>query len=224
MSRQLILDLPVRSARGRGDFFVSPANAPALAAVDGWRDWPEGRLLLAGPEGAGKTHLASLWQGDRPGTAWTEGRSLSEAAVPGLAASGAVVDAADAVAGDAARERALLHLLNLARAEGAPVLLTARAPVRDWGLALPDLASRLTATAVAPLPGPDDALLAAVLAKLFADRQVTVAPGVVDYLVLRMERSFAAAGRIVAALDAEALARSRAITVPLAAEVLAAAG
>ncbi len=220
MSRQLILDLPVRAALGRGDFVVAPANAAALAAVDGWQGWPQGRLVLAGPEGAGKTHLARLWQGDRPGTAWAEGCDLTEAAVPGLATAGVAVDAAEAVAGDPARERALLHLLNLAQAEGAPVLLAARRPPRDWGVRLADLASRLAASAVALLPAPDDALLAAVLAKLFADRQVTVAPEVIGYLLPRMERSLATAGRLVADLDARALAQGRAITVPLAAAAL----
>lgn len=224
MTRQLVLDLPVRAALGRGDFFVSPANAAALAAVDGWRGWPEMRLMLVGPEGAGKTHLARLWQGDRPGTAWVEGAEIAAADLPALSATGAVVDGADAAAGHPGGERALLHLVNLARSEGAPLLMTARTPVRDWALALPDLASRLAATAVAVLPEPDDHLLAAVLVKLFADRQIVVGPEVVDYLLPRMERRLGTAGRIVAALDAEALAQGRPITVRLAGQVLDAQG
>ncbi len=220
MSRQLILDLPVRVALGRGDFLVAPANALALAAVDGWRNWPAGRLLLTGPAGAGKTHLARLWQGDRPGTAWIEGRSLPLGDIAALAGAGAVVDGAEGVAGDPAGERALLHLLNLAAEAGAPVLLTAPGAVRDWGVGLPDLESRLAAAPRAELDPPDDDLLAAVLVKLFADRQVTVAPELIDWLLPRMERSLAEAGRLVARLDAEALARGRAITPRLAAEVL----
>lgn len=220
MSRQLALDLPLRAASGRGDFVVAPANAAALAAMDGWAAWPHGRLLLVGPEGAGKTHLARVWQAARPGTAWAEGDALDPSAVPALAAAGAVVDAAEAVAGDPARETALFHLVNLAQAEGAPLLLAARRPVRDWGLRLPDLESRLAATATVALAAPDDALLAAVMAKLFADRQVAVGPEVLAWLVLRLERSLAAAAAAVARLDAEALAQRRAITVPLARDLL----
>lgn len=222
MSRQLILDLPVRTARGRGDFFVSPANAVALAAVEA--PWPAGRLLLTGPEGSGKTHLAALWQADRPGTDWCDGAALARADIPALAAAGAVVDAAEAVAGDPAAEAALFHLVNLAAAEGAPLLLTARKPARDWGVTLPDLQSRIQATPVAALSAPDDALLFAVLGKLFADRQVAVGPEVLGWLVARIERSLAEAGRVVAALDAEALAQRRAITVRLAGRVLDRAG
>jgi chromosomal replication initiation ATPase DnaA len=222
VSRQLILDLPVRTARGRGDFFVSPANAVALAAVEA--PWPAGRLLLTGPEGSGKTHLAALWQADRPGTDWCDGAALARADIPALAAAGAVVDAAEAVAGDPAAEAALFHLVNLAAAEGAPLLLTARKPARDWGVTLPDLQSRIQATPVAALSAPDDALLFAVLGKLFADRQVAVGPEVLGWLVARIERSLAEAGRVVAALDAEALAQRRAITVRLAGRVLDRAG
>lgn len=220
MSRQLAFDLPVRAALGRGDFFVAPANALAVAALDGWRGWPQGRMLLTGPRGAGKTHLAHVWAAET-GARIVPAAGLRDIDLPGLAAAGAVViEEAEAVAGVAADEAALFHLHNLLGAQGGALLLTARAPVRDWGLGLPDLASRLQAVAVTRLDPPDDALLSAVLVKLFADRQITVAPALIPYLASRMERSFEAARALVAALDARALAEGRPITRQLASALL----
>ncbi|MBK1635237.1 DnaA ATPase domain-containing protein [Rhodovulum adriaticum] len=209
MARQLILDLPVRPARGRDDFFVSPANALVVTQVEAWRDWPQGKLLLIGPEGAGKTHLVHVWAA-LTGAEVIDALDLAAADLPGLAATGAVaVDGADRIAGTRPDEEALFHLHNLLLAEGGALLLTARTPPRDWPLLLPDLASRMQGTATAHLDAPDDALLAAVLVKLFADRQLTVQPDLILYLLGRMERSMAAAAHIVAQIDREALATGR---------------
>jgi chromosomal replication initiation ATPase DnaA len=101
-----------------------------------------------------------------------------------------------------------------------PLLMTARTPPRDWGVVLPDLFSRLQAAPIASLAAPDDALLSAVLVKLFADRQVTVAANLIPYLVSRMPRQISAARQLVAELDARALADARPITRQLAGEVL----
>lgn len=221
MSRQLALDLPVRQALGREAFFVAPSNALALAALDDRAGWPEGKLLLLGPPGSGKTHLAQVWRAET-GAALTTGATVAGADLPALAAAGAVVvEDAEAASGDAAAEAALFHLHNLVLAEGGRLLLTSAKPAPLWGLRLPDLASRIAATATARLEAPDDALLAAVLVKLFADRQVTVAPALIGWLVARMDRSLAAAREVVAALDARALAEGRPITRALAAEVVA---
>lgn len=220
MSRQLAFDLAGRPSFARADFRVSQANALALRAVEGWADWPLGKLALVGPAGSGKTHLAHVWAAEA-GAAVLPGAALVAADLPALAARGRVaVEDAAAVAGDGAAERALFHLHNMVLAEGGRLLLTARAAPARWAVALPDLASRLAATATAVLEPPDDALLAAVLAKHFADRQLTVAPGLIEWLVLRMERSLEAARDVVARLDARALAEGRAITPRLAAEVL----
>ena len=218
MSRQLAFALPSAEAMTRGAFFVSPVNALALAAVDGWRDWPQGKMLLVGPAGAGKTHLAHIWAVET-GAIRVQAGDLPGADLPGLAAAGlVVVEDAQAVAGDAAAEAALFHLHNLLAA-GA-LLLTAASPPRDWGLALPDLMSRMQALPLTRLEAPDDALLSAVLVKLFADRQLTVAPNLIAYLVTRMPRSIHAARALVADLDARALAAGRPVTRALAAEVL----
>jgi chromosomal replication initiation ATPase DnaA len=216
----MTFDLPMREALGRGDFFVSPSNALALAALDGWRGWPGGRMLLVGPEGSGKTHLAHVWAADS-GAEIAAAGVLREADVPALVEAPAlVIEDADRVAGNEAAEAALFHLHNMAAARALPLLVTARGPVRDWGLALPDLESRMQAMALTRLDPPDDALLSAVLVKLFSDRQITVAPALIAYLASRMDRSLAAARDLVAELDARALAEGRPVTRQLASALL----
>lgn len=219
MAEQLAFDLPLRAARGREDFFVSPANALALAQVEAWHDWPQRKLVLVGPQGAGKTHLAQVWAGLTDATI-IKATDLPTADIAALAARRAVVvEDADRALPPAAEE-ALFHLHNLTLAEGGTLLLSARTAPNLWPIALPDLKSRMQGTATATLAAPDDALLAAVLVKLFADRQLIVPPALIPYCVGRMERSFAAAQALVAALDAKALSSGRKIGARLAAEVL----
>lgn len=218
MTRQLVLDLPLRTARGRDDFFVSPANAQALAALDGWAGWPQGKAVLCGPEGAGKTHLAQVWA-EATGATVLAAADLPGADLPALATAAVAIEDADRIGpARAAAETALFHLHNLLAEAGRPLLVTAASPPRDWGLALPDLASRMQAAPLIRLDPPDDTLLRAVLVKLFADRQVAVAPQVVDYLIPRMTRSLDTARALVADLDARAMAERRPITRAMAAE------
>ena len=221
MAEQLTFTLPMREALGRGDFYVGPSNAVAVASVDNWRDWPEGKFLLIGPAGAGKTHLAHVWAAES-GAAVVGADTLAGADIPALAARPAVVvEDAPLIAGSADGEAALFHLHNLLLAEGGRLLLTARSAPPRWGLELADLVSRMQATPSAALEPPDDALLAAVLVKLFADRQLAVSPQVVAFLVTRMERSLDQARSLVAAIDTLALEQARPVTRALAGEVLA---
>jgi len=209
------LGVPVRLRRE--DFFVSASNAPALQAVEAWREWPGGKLVLVGPSGAGKTHLAHIWATAADAIVLAGGE-LAGVDLPSLGPRVAVEDAHH-VAGDARAEAALFHLHNLILPAGR-LLITANAPPRDWGLALPDLVSRMQAAGLARLDAADDALLSAVLIKLFADRQITVPPNLIAYLVPRIERSLGAAAGVVALLDGAALAQGRAVTRALAGELL----
>jgi chromosomal replication initiation ATPase DnaA len=214
VSRQLVLSLGHRTALGRDNFLVAPSNEAAVAWIDRWPEWPAPCLLVHGPAGSGKTHLAEVWRA-RSGAGNISGGQLSEADVPLLAQSGAIVDRADEAA-----EAALLHLLNFAAENRRFLLLTARRPAVLWTVRLADLRSRLLALPSAAILPPDDALIAAVLVKLFADRQIGIGRGVIPYLMRRIERSFEAAERVVATLDEASLARGRAVTVQLVREVL----
>lgn len=215
MIRQLAFDLPSAEAMTRADFFVAPSNALALHTVEDWRNWPGRKLLLIGPEGSGKTHLARVWA-EMAGALILPAAALWTLDPTDLAATPVAVEDADRLDG---AEAELFHLHNLVT-QGASLLMTAQRPPRDWGLRLPDLISRLQAAPIARLDAPDDALLSAVLVKLFADRQVAVPANLIPYLVSRMPRSIGAARALVAALDAAALAGGRPITRALAAEVL----
>jgi chromosomal replication initiation ATPase DnaA len=211
VSRQLAFDLPAQDRRGRAEFFPSPANAQGLAMIDLWRQWPGGMLLLVGPEGSGKSHLAEIWATEA-GARLLPAAALAGADLAALAEAPLGIEDADRIAGNPAAETALFHLHNLMKEAGQPLLLTARTPPRDWGLSLPDLHSRLAALPLVRIEAPDDVLLSAVLAKLFADRQVTAPPSLIPYLVARMERSIDAARRLVTELDRRALARGGPIT------------
>ncbi len=212
--RQLLLDLGHRTALGRDDFLISPSNADAATWIDRWPSWPEpGRgLALVGPEGSGKSHLAAVWRA-RSAAAHVVAPELSVDAVPSVLASAqhAVIERFDA----GCDEQAVLHLYNtVAERRGSVLILSRRAPAR-LGLRLPDLASRLSTLPIASIGLPDESLLAGVLAKHFADRQVAVRDDVVAYMVARMERSFAAAERLARRLDEASLESRGAISTAL---------
>jgi len=215
--RQLAFALPHAESLTRDNFLEGPANAAGLALVDSWPDWPNRIMLLVGPEGSGKSHLAAIWA-EQAGGRSTSARALSAAAVPGALTTGALV-VEDLRASDF-DERALFHLINLAREDEAFLLITARLPPSAFEIELRDLRSRLRAVPTVPLLPPDDQLFRALIVKFCADRQLTVDETVVSYLTTRIERSYAAVRQAVELLDAEALRLGRPVTRALAAELL----
>jgi chromosomal replication initiation ATPase DnaA len=215
--RQLAFPLDHAESFAREDFLSGPSNAAALALIESWPDWPSRAVVLVGPEGAGKSHLAAIWAGES-GARFLSGRALSEAHLPAALATGALV--VEDLAKGAFDERALFHLINLAREEQAFLLITAATPPAAWTVAIRDLGSRLKALPAVVLSPPDDALLRAVLVKLFADRQLAVDEQLLGYVAARIERSFAGARAVVAQLDREAIRRQRPLTRALAAEVM----
>jgi chromosomal replication initiation ATPase DnaA len=216
LTTQLTFIFDHRSALGRDDFLVAPANEAAVAWIDRWPAWPAPGLVLQGPAGSGKTHLASVWRA-RAGAGLVEGATLTPDAVPLLLEADCQLVVENA---QAAPEEPLLHLYNgIAERSGHLVLTATQAPAR-WGVALADLGSRLNALPVAELGLPDDALIRALLIKLFVERQRPVTAELIDYIALRIERSFAMARAVVAAIDMASLAVQRRITIPLAQKVL----
>ena len=215
--RQLAFSLPHAESLSRDNFLEGPANAAGLALVDAWPEWPNRIMWLAGPEGSGKSHLAAIWAEDS-GARSTAADGLTAEAVPGALATGALV-VEDLKAG-AFDERALFHLMNLAREDDAYVLLTGREVPSSLQIELRDLRSRLRAVPVISLLPPDDQLFRGLIVKFCADRQLAVDESVVSYLATRLERSSAAARRAVELLDSEALRLGRPVTRALAAELL----
>jgi chromosomal replication initiation ATPase DnaA len=213
--RQLPLGLGHPAALSRSDFLVGEANREAVAIVDRWPDWPAGVVAVTGPAGSGKTHLVEIWRA-RSGAGVVPARNVDRRDVDGLLAGPLAVEDLDAGRID---EAALFHLINLARERRRSLVITTRTPPAALALSLPDLSSRLRAAHVVALGVPDDDLLRRVLVKLFADRQVAVDRAVIDYIVVRMERSLAAANAVVEALDRAGLAEGQGITRALAAAV-----
>lgn len=207
--RQLVLDLGHRPALGRDDFLVADSNRAAVAWIDRWPHWPQSALILHGPPGCGKSHLVQVFA-TRSGAVVVAATSLTTYQVPQLVVGQRPIAVEDAE--QTLDEIALLHLFNLACESGTALLLTANSPPARWPLYLPDLCSRLNAQPAAVIAEPDDALIAAVLVKMFADRQIRINEDCLAYLLQRMERSFAAARRVVMAADALALATHRPIT------------
>ncbi len=215
--RQLPLDLGHGTAYSRDDLVVSPSNVQAAALVDRWPDWPAPVVVLAGPAGSGKTHLAEIWREAADAVSIERGKIAQGAAA--FDGRPVLIDDIDAGAFD---QNGLFHLINSVRGAGSHLLLTARRFPAAWGTTLPDLASRLKAAATVEIHEPDDMLLAGVITKLFADRQVEVEPHVVQYLVRRIERSLATAMRVVERLDRMALEQKARITRTMAAEAVSA--
>lgn len=218
MARQLSFDLPAKTALGREDFFVSPSNALAVAMISA-NSWPGNKLVLSGPAGSGKTHLAHVWAAETGGQI-IQATNLRHDDVPLLARAPIAVEDVPMIAGDIEQQKVLFHLHNLVLAEGHALLLTGRLAPKYWELPLADLQSRVEGAHHVALDPPDDALLCAVLAKLFVDRQLNPGPDVIAYLVKHMDRRFETAADVVAQLDHVALMEKREITRTLAIRVL----
>jgi len=218
-SPQLTLELAGDPCFSVENFLISGSNEQAFDMIMLWPDWPDATMLLLGPSGAGKSHLGAIWA-ERAEALRLKGKGLARADLTALAARKTLlIEDVEAIA-LSDDETALFHLLNLVRTSGTALLLTAQEPPERWGLKTPDLLSRLRLAPRASLEPPDDALMRAVLVKLFFDRQLMVDTSLIEFAALRLNRGLDAAREFVAALDREALARGKRITKPMAQDVL----
>jgi chromosomal replication initiation ATPase DnaA len=215
--RQLAFALPHADSLTRDNFLTGEPNAAAIALIDAWPEWPSRTMLLVGPQGSGKSHLATVWA-ELSGARCSAAHVLTTAGVPAALATGALV--VEDLRGGAFDERALFHLLNLAREEQAFVLITAREAPSTLEIELRDLRSRLRALPVISLLQPDDRLLRALIVKFCTDRQLLIDETVVSYLLTRVDRSYVAVRQAVELLDSEALRLGRPVTRAFAAELL----
>lgn len=214
---QLPLDFEHRPSLSGDDFLVAPGNKDAVAWLDLWPQWPGTALAIHGPAGCGKTHLVRVFMA-RSNAIIISPRDLAGDGPPPPAPAYVIEDAENVL--ESGLEEPLLHLYNTLAEIGRRLLLTARRPPARWTVQLADLKSRLNAASSVGIEPPDDALVTAVLVKLFSDRQLRMDAEVVPFMVTRMERSFEAARTLVAAIDKAALARQRNVTVPLVRQVM----
>jgi chromosomal replication initiation ATPase DnaA len=219
MSEQLVFDLPRRTSLGREDFFVANDNAGLMHQIDHWMDWPNGKLILCGEEGSGKTHLAHIWAADCAGQV-LHASDLVTAELEALSKSPVCIDDLHLIAGNASAEAAAFHLHNMLLHENQPLLITGVGSWNHWGIGLPDLQSRLGQSGVVILQSPDDAVLMAVLMKQFTDKQMVVSPTTISYILRNCSRSFSDIHALVEAVDTEALQRKKPITRVLVADVM----
>jgi chromosomal replication initiation ATPase DnaA len=223
MTKQLVLELPFIQGMGVEDFHLSLFNQAAFRTVSDWPNWPDPVAIMYGPEGCGKSHLAAIWVQAATATILSPSQLVADH-IMSLTASGAFLiedmDRLKQKEGSLIDEKALFHLLNLIREAGGHLMITARKPPDQWGIITPDLLSRLRLAPLVEITAPDDALFRVLLAKLLHDRQLQVEPNVIEYLMVRIERSFASARDVVAALDTYSLAKGRKITRAIAADVL----
>ena len=201
--QQLPLKLDPAPRYARGDYLVTASNRSAFAFVDSWPQWPAHRLMIVGPIGAGKSHLAHIWA-DKSGADFIGAQTLTvERAVnPGQGQAFVLEDVHKTQ-----DERALFHFLNTLAQRHAWLLLTAQDQPAHTKFKLPDLRSRLNGVPRCRLQDPDEELLGGILAKLFVDRQVAPDPVIIDYLLKRIERTGVAAAAVVGAIDRLALSK-----------------
>ncbi len=203
MQEQLPLLFSYRPAYGRRDFLVAACNIEAVRWIDDYMNWVTPAALICGETGSGKSHLAAMFSQTR-----IDGEHLTNEMALNISDMKIVVENIDFVQ----NEEALFHLYNQVVARRGYLLMTARQMPR---FQLRDLQSRLNAIPKIYISMPDEELVYAVLAKAFQDRGLLIEPKVLEYVVIRMPRSFEAVQKVIEQADLLSLMRGQKITIPL---------
>lgn len=214
-AQQIPLDLRHVEALGREDYFVNESNENVLKWLNKWPDWPTPTFVIYGPKASGKTHLLSVWAekskqdvlkiNDVLSNGWESYRDQKHMAID---------DVHEAI-GDRAKEEHLFHIYNQILANGGTLLLTSEATPKSLAFDLPDWASRMRAATSETIQEPDDGLLSIVLLKLFQDKKVAITDKEIQYIVPRIERSYAMAQHLVEEVNQASLSQKRPVTIPL---------
>lgn len=218
---QLPLSLSHSTKFYSDDLVVTKSNISAYELIEHWPDWPMPVAVLVGPNGSGKTHFSSVWANIAYALKLQPDR-LGDAIAAATKGQAILIEDVDAGPLD---EIALFHLINSIKQvhpfkSNTTLLLTSSSAPVNWNVKLDDLKSRLKAVTLATIEQPDDELLTSVAFKLFADRQITVDPSVIGFLVSRCERSLFALGKIIDSVDRLALQRKSKVTKALISDVI----
>lgn len=214
---QQVLNLPSKTTYDHADFYVSSSNVLAYRWIESWPTWPNHCLILFGPLGCGKTHLAHIWK-QKTGALIIPFQDLAFKNLDDLCQKHKNIIVEDIP--EIFDENILFHLYNSAQQAAGTLLLTANASPSNWNISLPDLKSRLKAAMCAEIKPADDELLKAMMRKIFSDEQIKVQDQIINYLLNHQERSFNALFNTIKTLNTHALATKRKITLPLVKEVL----
>jgi chromosomal replication initiation ATPase DnaA len=206
---QLLLEIGLPGSMERDDLVVAPSNRDAVILIESWPDWPGPSVVIAGPPGSGKTHLGQIWRQEAGAHACEPSQLNTGDLQSALSGEPILIDGIEPGAFD---EDLLFHIMNAVRSNGGTLLMTSAHWPGAWRVETPDLRSRIAAATTVEIGEPDDALLVGVMAKLFADRQITVESGVIRYIAMRIERSLSSAVSTVDRLDRASLARKSRIT------------
>ncbi len=214
--QQLPLLLEHRRLLGREDFLVSPCNVEAVEWIDAYPDWGNNlAVVVLGEKSSGKTHLSWLFS-EKTGAKVYEAKELSGELFSDVVPvnSALIIENVDEVIGNSEIEEILFHIINYAEECNTKILLTTEKTFSSFDFKIPDLKTRLQSFPVANIYSPDDEFLKALLIKQFLERDIIVAPDVIEYIVKHIPRDTVSVAFVVEQADLLSFEEKHRITIP----------